>query len=205
MRGANWTLVSQDRRALQRAFYFSRIQADPKEKDTIYDMDVAFLKSTDGGKTWKPIRTPHSDHHDLWIDPTNNQRMLSSNDGGGTVSMNGGTTWTGLEFPTAQLYHVAVTKDIPYQVCGAQQDNTTVCVQSAAGGRRFGVGANMFAPLYAVGGGESGYIAPDPRDPEHLLCGQPGRIADTFRSAQRAKCATFRCIRCSSPACRPPR
>ncbi len=178
--GASWTLVSQDRRALQRAFYFSRIQADPKEKDTIYDMDVAFLKSTDGGKTWKPIRTPHSDHHDLWIDPNNNQRMLSSNDGGGTVSLNGGATWTGLEFPTAQLYHVAVTKDIPYQVCGAQQDNTTVCVQSAAGGRRFGVGSNMFAPLYSVGGGESGYIAPDPNDPNIFYAGSQGALLTRY-------------------------
>ena len=178
--GRSWTLVSQDRRALQRAFYFSRIQADPKEKDTIYDMDVAFLKSTDGGKTWKQIRTPHSDHHDLWIDPTNNHRMLSSNDGGGTVTLNGGTTWTGLEFPTAQLYHVAVTKDIPYQVCGAQQDNTTVCVQSAAGGRRFGVGSNMFAPLYSVGGGESGYIAPDPKDPNIFYAGSQGALLTRF-------------------------
>jgi photosystem II stability/assembly factor-like uncharacterized protein len=178
--GNSWKLVSQDRRALQRAFYFSRIQADPKEKDTIYDMDVAFLKSTDGGKTWKPIRTPHGDHHDLWIDPNNNQRMLSSNDGGGTVSLNGGATWTGLEFPTAQLYHVAVTKDIPYQVCGAQQDNTTVCVQSAAAGRRSGVGTGMFAPLYAVGGGESGYIAPDPKDPNIFYAGSQGALLTRF-------------------------
>src|SRR5437764_377486 len=75
---------------------------------------------------------------------------------------------------------VGITKDIPYQVCGAQQDNTTVCVQSAAGGRRFGVGSNMFAPLYAVGGGESGYIAPDPKDPNMFYAGSQGALLTRF-------------------------
>src|SRR4051812_33618365 len=178
--GTDWTLVSQDRRALQRAFYFSRIYADPKEKDTIYVMNVAFLKSTNAGKDWKVIRTPHSDHHDFWIDPTNNQRVINSNDGGGTVSLNGGTTWTGEEFPTAQLYHVAVTKDIPYHVCGAQQDNTTVCVQSDPSPRRMGVGNGMFAPLYAVGGGESGYIAPDPTNPNIFYAGSQGALLTKY-------------------------
>lgn len=179
--GESWTLVSEDRRALQRSFYFSRLAADPKEKDTIYAMNVAFLKSTTAGKSWKVIKTAHSDHHDLWIDPTDNKRMISSNDGGGSVSLNGGETWTGEEFPTAQLYHVATTKDVPYQVCGAQQDNTTVCVQSEASGRRGGlIGTGMFAPLYAVGGGESGYIAPDPSNPNVFFAGSQGALLTRF-------------------------
>jgi photosystem II stability/assembly factor-like uncharacterized protein len=180
--GATWTLMSQDRRALQRAFYFSRIYADPKQKDTIYVMNVAFLKSTNAGKEFKTLRTPHSDHHDLWIDPNNNQRLINSNDGGGTVSVDGGSTWTAQEFPTAQLYHVAVTKDIPYHVCGAQQDNSTACVQSQAGGSRR-LNSGTFAPLYAVGGGESGYIAPDPKDPNIFYAGSQGALLTKFNRA----------------------
>lgn len=182
--GATWTLVSQDRRALQRAFYFSRIYADPKEKDTIYVMNVAFLKSTNAGKEFKTIRPPHGDNHDLWIDPNNNQRMINSNDGGGNVSVDGGATWTAQDFPTAQLYHVAVTKDIPYQVCGAQQDSSTVCVQSEGGFRRMAAG--MFAPYYAVGGGESGYIAPDPADPNVFFAGSQGALLSRFNRATGA-------------------
>jgi photosystem II stability/assembly factor-like uncharacterized protein len=181
--GETWSLISQDRRVLQRAFYFHRIYADPKEKDTIYAMDVAFLKSTDGGKTWKPLTTlPHGDHHDLWIDPNNNQRMINSNDGGGTVTVSGGATWTGEEYPTAQLYHVATTIDTPYHVCGAQQDNTTVCVQSEAAGRRGGGGGNigMFAALYSVAGGESGYVTPDPSDANIFYGGSQGALLTRY-------------------------
>jgi hypothetical protein len=170
---------------LQRAFYFHRIYADPKDKDTVYAMDVAFLKSTDGGKEWKLLHPPHGDNHDLWIDPNNNQRMISSNDGGGTVSVSGGESWTGEEFPTAQLYHVAVTNDTPYQVCGAQQDNTTACVQSEEMNRRFGAG-NMFAPLYSVGGGESGYVTPDPADPNVFYGGSQGALLTKFNRASGA-------------------
>ncbi|HEX4749500.1 MAG TPA: glycosyl hydrolase [Bryobacteraceae bacterium] len=177
--GATWTLASQDRRARQRAFYYSRIYADPKEKDTIYIMNVNFLKSKDAGKKFTIIRAPHGDNHDLWIDPANNQRMINSNDGGGTVSVDGGETWTPLTFPTAQLYHVATTTDIPYQVCGAQQDNTTVCVQSAAPASAFG-SIGVFAPYYAVGGGESGYIAPDPTDPNIIYAGSQGALLTRF-------------------------
>src|SRR5207302_661900 len=107
---------------------------------------------------------PNGDNHDLWMDSANPARMIESNDGGAGVSVNGGETWTGQEYPTAQLYHVATTRDIPYHVCGAQQDNSTICVSSAAGGRG---GRGGTAP-YAVGGGESGYIAPHPTNPQHL-------------------------------------
>lgn len=184
--GATWTLMSQDRRALQRAFYFSRIYADPKEKDTMYVMDVAFLKSTDAGKTFKTLRPSHSDNHDLWIDPNDNRRMINSNDGGGNVTVDGGATWTAQNYPTAQLYHVAVTKDVPYQVCGAQQDSSTVCVQSEGGGPFRRSGSGMFAPYYAVGGGESGYIAPDPTDANVVYAGSQGALLTRFDRATGA-------------------
>ncbi len=183
--GATWKLMSQDHKALQRAFYYSRVYADPKQKDTLYVMNVALLKSTNAGKEFKSLKQPHGDNHDLWIDPNNNQRMINSNDGGGIVSVDGGASWTAQNFPTAQLYHVAVTKDIPYQVCGAQQDNTTVCVQSVAGGSRF-ASTGMFAPYYAVGGGESGYIAPDPADPNIFYAGSQGALLTRFNRATGA-------------------
>ncbi len=173
--GATWKRVSEDRRLRQRAFYYSRIYADPKERETLYVLNVGFFKSTDGGKTWKTLRVPHSDNHDLWIASNNNKRMLNSNDGGGNASVNGGETWTGQEYPTAQLYHVSTTKDFIYHVCGAQQDNSTVCVSSEGGGR------GRTAPvMYAVGGGESGYIAPHPKNPNLFYAGSQGALLTRF-------------------------
>jgi photosystem II stability/assembly factor-like uncharacterized protein len=174
--GATWKQVSEDRRLRQRAFYYSRIYADPKSKDTLYVLNTGFYKSTDGGKTYRTLRTPHGDNHDLWIDPANPQRMIESNDGGANVSINGGETWTGQEYPTAQLYHVATTRDIPYHVCGAQQDNSTICVGSQSGGRG---GRGGVAP-YAVGGGESGYIAPHPTNPNIFYAGSQGALLTRF-------------------------
>src|SRR5882724_3076031 len=173
--GNTWTKVSEDRGVRQRAFYYSRIYADPKDKETIYIMNVSFYKSIDGGKTYRSLREPHSDNHDMWIDPNNPLRMINSNDGGANVSINGGQTWTDQNFPTAQLYHVATTKDYPYQVCGAQQDNSTVCVQISGGRGRGGAEA-----LYSVGGGESGYIAPHPTNPNLFYAGSQGALLTRF-------------------------
>lgn len=184
--GATWTKVNDDRKLRQRAFYYTHIFADTKDKDTVYGLNVGFYKSTDGGKTFNTtIRPPHGDNHDLWIDPENPKRMITSDDGGASVSITGGQTWTREDFPTAQLYHVATTKDFPYQVCGAQQDNSTVCVQSTGGGRGFG-GGGMFAPIYAVGGGESGYIAPSPKDANVFYAGSQGALLSRYdrRSGQ---------------------
>ncbi len=180
--GATWKKVSDDRRLRQRAFYYSRIYADPKAKDTIYVLNTGFYKSIDGGKTYRTIATPHGDNHDLWIDPANPQRMLESNDGGGNVSINGGQSWTGQQYATAQLYHVATTRDIPYHVCGAQQDSSTICVSSAvAGGRGSGGGGGRGgAPTYSVGGGESGYIAPHPTNPNIFYAGSQGALLTRF-------------------------
>jgi len=175
--GATWKLVSEDRNLRQRAFYYTRVYADPQTKDTVYVLNVGFHKSTDGGKTFRQLRPPHGDNHDLWIDPANPLRMIESNDGGGTVSVNGGLTWTGEQYATAQLYHVAVTKDIPYHVCGAQQDSSTICVASAGGGRG-GRGGGL--SNYDVGGGESGYIAPDPKNANIFYAGSQGALLTRF-------------------------
>ncbi|HEV2690184.1 MAG TPA: glycosyl hydrolase, partial [Bryobacteraceae bacterium] len=169
--GAKWKKISEDRKVRQRAFYYTRIYADPKDKETIYILNTAFFKSTDGGKTYKTIRVPHGDNHDLWIAPNDPKRMINSNDGGANVSVNGGETWTQQGFPTAQLYHIAITKDVPYHVCGAQQDNSTICVSSEeARGQR------AATTMYPVGGGESGYIAPDPKNPNIFYAGSQGAL-----------------------------
>ena len=161
--GATWTRVNDERRLRQRAFYYTRIYADTKDRDTVYVLNTGFYRSTDGGKTYKSFRVPHGDNHDLWIAPNDSKRMINGNDGGANVSVNGAESWTGQDYPTAQFYNAFVTAHVPYHVCGAQQDNSTACV-SSAGDRE----------LYAVGGGESGYIAPDPRNPDVFYAGSYG-------------------------------
>ncbi|HEY0809287.1 MAG TPA: hypothetical protein VGD49_03960, partial [Longimicrobiales bacterium] len=171
--GQTWTRTNEDRRLRQRAFYYTRIYADPKDKDLVYVLNVGFHKSTDGGKTFPTtIRVPHGDNHDMWIAPNDNQRMVESNDGGGNVSVNGGQTWTDQDYPTAQLYHIIASNHKPYWVCGAQQDNSTACVRSR--------GWPQMAPLVAVGGGESGYIANDPENPNIFYAGSYGGLLTRY-------------------------
>ena len=162
--GATWTRINGDRQLWQRAFYFLRVYADTAARDTVYVSNFDLMRSTDGGRTFQKVRAPHGDHHDLWIAPNDAKRIIDSNDGGANVSVTGGRTWTPQTFSTAQLYHVITTKHVPYQACGAQQDNTTVCVPSNGRGASF----------YPVGGGESGYIASDPRNPEVFYAGSYG-------------------------------
>jgi photosystem II stability/assembly factor-like uncharacterized protein len=170
--GATWRQSSDNRNIRQRAFYYSRLVADTKDKDTIYVLNVQFFKSTDAGKTLTTIRVPHGDNHDLWIATGDNQRMVQANDGGANVSVNGGRTWTGQDFPTGQFYNVFTTRHVPYHICGAQQDNSTACVGSQA---QTGAGEGSLPPIfYAVGGGESGYIAPDPTDTNVFFAGSYG-------------------------------
>ncbi len=152
--GATFTQVSDDRNLRQRAFYYTRIVADPKDKETVYVLNVQFHRSRDGGKTWQTIGVPHGDNHDLWIARDNPDRMIQSNDGGANVSWNAGSSWTQQQFPTAQMYDVRVTNHFPYQICGGQQDNSTACVPMD------GDGSYMYAP----GGCETGPVTPHPGD-----------------------------------------
>ncbi len=178
--GATWKRVNYERKLRQRAFYYSRIYADPKLKDRLYVLNVDFHRSDDGGVTFKNYPAPHGDFHDLWIDPNDNQRMLNSSDGGGSVTINGGKTWTSLAFPTAQAYRVAITKDFPYHVCGAQQDNSTFCVAPVGWEQLTGQLRSAGDFLYDVGGGESGYIAPDPRNPNVFFAGSQGALLTRY-------------------------
>lgn len=180
--GATWTRINEDRAIRQRAFYYTRVFADTQNKDLVYVLNVNFHKSVDGGKTFTTLRPPHGDNHDLWIAPDDNKRIIASNDGGGTVSINGGETWTDEDYPTAQLYHVITTKDFNYHVCGAQQDNTTLCAPSRPDPRqppRMGQG-DPGSWFYQVGGGESGYIAPSPVNPDIFYAGSQGALITRF-------------------------
>ena len=185
--GSSWKIVNNERKLRQRAFYYSRIVADTKDSNTIYGLNVNFYKSTDGGISFKTeIKPPHGDNHDLWIDPENPMRMATSNDGGGTISVNGGKTWTDEDFPTAQLYHITTTADFPYQVAGAQQDNSTVVVPSEDYWYK-SLNTNSIKPgigfAYSIGGGESGYIAQDPKNPDIFYAGSQGALLTRFNRA----------------------
>lgn len=178
--GWTWERINDERKLRQRAFYYSRIYADPQDKETVYCLNVRFWKSTDGGKTFDvQIRPPHGDNHDLWIDPNDPNRMINANDGGGTVSINGGKTWTELDFPTTQFYHVMTTSDVPYHVAGAQQDNSTLAMPSDGWNHRQARGPNH-GWYYAVGGGESGWITQSPTDPDVFYAGSQGALLTRY-------------------------
>lgn len=179
--GASWALVNAHRDIWQRAFYFQRIQADPADRNSIYILNFRLMRSTDGGRTLESVRETHADHHDLWIDPANPLRMIDGNDGGGVVSVNGGRTWTEMRYPTAQIYRLATTTDFPYHACGAQQDNSTVCVSSEPGHLQNPRGVST-EWMYSVGGGESGYIALRPTDPNIFYAGATNALTRYDRS-----------------------
>ncbi|MBS0012293.1 MAG: hypothetical protein KFF49_12840, partial [Bacteroidales bacterium] len=169
--GENWERVNSDRSLRQRAWYYTRVYADPVDENTVYVLNVAFHKSTDGGRTFERIRTPHGDHHDLWIDPENNAVMAVADDGGVQVSMDGGSGWsTMMNQPTAQFYRVTTDDHFPYRIYGAQQDNSTVRIES----RSFGYGGITEDNWERTAGGESGWIAPDPDDNDIVYGGSYG-------------------------------
>ena len=180
--GATWSLVNNERKLRQRAFYYTHVVADPKLKDRVYVLNVSFFRSDDGGAHFdSTIAVPHGDNHDLWIAPNDNQRMIEANDGGGTISVNAGRSWSEQDFPTAQLYHVAVTTDFPYHVCGAQQDNSTLCLPSNDWSNLRGARTRKLGDwMYDVGGGESGYIAPDPKNPNIIYAGSQGALLTRY-------------------------
>jgi len=181
--GWTWKRVNAERKLRQRAFYYSRLVADPFDKDVVYGLNVGLWKSTDGGETFDiRIRPPHGDHHDLWIDPNDPNRMISANDGGGTVSINGGQTWTEQDYTTTQFYHVMTTSDVPYHVAGAQQDNSTLAMPSDGWGHKLGRGPSH-GYHYAVGGGESGWITQSPTDPDVFYAGSQGALLTRFNRA----------------------
>src|SRR5213080_810740 len=173
--GKTWTKTNEQRNLRQRAWYYSRIYADPKNADTVYVLNTGFYKSNDAGKTFTPISVPHGDNHDLWIAPDDPNRMINSNDGGANVSFNGGKSWTEQDQATAQFYRVSLDNDFPYNIYGAQQDNSTVRIASRTTDN--GIAERDW---YDVGGGESGWIAPSPKDSEIVFAGSYGGLITRY-------------------------
>jgi photosystem II stability/assembly factor-like uncharacterized protein len=159
--GETWDFVNPSHSLWQRPWYYMHIIADPRDENVVYIMDVEAFKSTDGGHLFNKVKVPHGDNHGLWIDPRDTRRMIAANDGGVTVTLDGGKNWTPQDNqPTAQFYHVTTDTAVPYRVYGAQQDSGTVAIAS-----RSDEGAIDRQDWYDVGGGEAGYIAPYPADP----------------------------------------
>ncbi len=159
--GKTWKLINGHRVLHSRAWYYIHITADPVDEDTVYVMNVPMMKSVDAGKTWTKMTTPHSDHHDQWINPHNNRNMINANDGGATVTFDGGETWSSImNQPTGQFYRISTDNLSPFRIYGGQQDNSTVAIASESNHGGIGV-----PDYFAVGGGESAHIAFDPDDP----------------------------------------
>jgi photosystem II stability/assembly factor-like uncharacterized protein len=168
--GDSWTRLNDDGRLRQRAWYFTHIFADPKSSDVVYVLNTGMFRSADGGRTFNLLPAPHGDHHGFWIDPDHPERLINGNDGGATISIDGGKTWsTQYNQPTAQFYHVITDNRWPYYIYGAQQDNSTIAIKSYDDDGVIGR-----QDWYAVGGGESGYIAPYPPDPNITYAGAEG-------------------------------
>lgn len=158
--GESWTKVSRNRALRSRAWYYTRIYADSQDEDKVYAMNVSYGVSKDGGTTWTLKNAPHGDHHDLWIDPTNNQRMIIADDGGAQISTDAGTNWTTYyNQPTAQFYRIATDDHFPYRIYGAQQDNTSIRIAHRSDGRS--ISENDWE---VTGGGESASHAIDAAD-----------------------------------------
>jgi photosystem II stability/assembly factor-like uncharacterized protein len=163
--GASFSLISSNPQLSTRSFYYTTITADPTNADVVYAGAEGYFKSTDGGRTWASMSVPHGDNHDMWVNPSNGQILIQSNDGGANVSLNGGRTWsTQYNQPTAEIYQVYVDDQFPYRLYGAQQDNSTLILPSlpvASGGLDDPIQGWQTGP-----GCETGPIMPHPTNPD---------------------------------------
>ena len=169
--GAHWRRTSADPRIWQRGWYFGRITVDPRISDWIYAMNTIVLRSDDGGSTFVPLKgdSTGDDFHELWIDPADPDRQILGVDQGALVTLNGGSTWSSWHNqPTAQMYHVSTDSRFPYRLYGAQQDSGAIALPSRSNNGN-GITMEQFREITA--GGESGMIAPDPRDPDIVYGG----------------------------------
>ncbi len=182
--GETWKKTNSERKLRQRAWYYTRIYADPADAEAVYVLNVDFYRSADGGKTFVEIDTPHGDNHDLWIDPDDPLRMIEANDGGANVSTDGGKTWTTQSNqPTAQFYRVSTDNAFPYRLLGGQQDNSTVRIRS-----RSALGSAISARDWEpTAGGESGHVVAKPDDPDIVYGGSYGGFLTVLdhRSGER--------------------
>ena len=182
--GKTWTQVNKNRVNVARSWYYMEIFADPQNENTVYVLNAPVMKSIDGGKSFSNIAVPHGDNHHLWINPTNNQNLINSNDGGANISFNGGKSWsTQQNQPTAQFYRVITDNQVPYRVYGGQQDNSTMSIAS-----RTNDGGIDWKDWYAVAGGESAFIAFDPDNPETVYGGTyQGNISKWTKASNEQK------------------
>lgn len=165
--GKTWEKMNDESKIRQRAWYFSCVKPDPENPDIVYVLNVEMWKSTDGGKSFSEMQTPHGDHHDLWIDPADPKRMILADDGGAQVSFDGGENWSSYyNQPTAQIYRVSTDNDVPYRILGAQQDNSTLRIAHRSKGGEIGRG-----DWQPTAGFESGYVVADPTDPDIVYGG----------------------------------
>ncbi len=170
--GATWRKTNDDRNLRQRAWYYTRIYADTKDEDMVYVVNVSYHRSKDGGRTFQSFSAPHGDHHDLWIAPEDNQRMVIADDGGAQVSFDGGLNWSTYDNqPTGQFYRVTTDNAFPYRIYGAQQDNSTLRIYHRTDG-----GSITQSDWETTAGSESGHIAPDPKDLDVVYGGNYGGL-----------------------------
>ncbi|WP_088323735.1 WD40/YVTN/BNR-like repeat-containing protein [Polaribacter tangerinus] len=170
--GKTWKLINSERKLRQRAWYYTRLYADTQDENILYVLNVRYHKSTDGGKTYKTYNAPHGDHHDLWIAPENNQRMIIGDDGGAQVSYDAGENWsTYMNQPTAQFYRVTTDNHFPYRILAAQQDNSTVRISHRTAGSFI-----TESDWEATAGGESAHIAVDPLNNDIVYGGSYGGL-----------------------------
>ena len=182
--GESWNRVNKERVLRARAWYYTHVFADPVDADTVYVLNAPMMKSTDGGRTFRRISTPHGDNHSLWINPGDNANMINGNDGGANVSFNSGRSWsTQANQPTAQFYRVSVDRRFPYHLYGGQQDNSTVAIASRT--MDGGIGREDW---YPIGGCESAHVAFDPDDPNLVYAGcYQGIITEYNRRLQQSR------------------
>jgi photosystem II stability/assembly factor-like uncharacterized protein len=168
--GEKWKHVNDEHKIRERAWYYTRVYADPKNPDVLYVPNVELHRSNDGGVTFDHVSVLHGDTHDLWIDPGDSRRMILGDDGGATITFNGGRTWSTQDNqPTAQFYRVATDNRFPFWVYGSQQDNSSVAIPSGVTGQGID-----FTDWHSVGGGESGWIAPKGDDFDVVFAGEYG-------------------------------
>jgi len=165
--GENWSQVSSNRQLISRSWYYMHLYTDPNNADTIYSLNAPLMKSTDGGKNWSRIVTPHGDHHGHWINPANSLNQINANDGGATVTFDGGKTWSSIHNqPTAQFYRVNTDNSFPYRMFSGQQDNSSVGIASK------GVSGDMSEAAYiSVAGCENAHVAMDRDNPRYMYGG----------------------------------
>ncbi|OEK03857.1 hypothetical protein BFP97_13095 [Roseivirga sp. 4D4] len=176
--GKNWRLINPDRLLRARSWYYMHIQAHPTDEESVFIMNAPLVQSTDNGKTFVNLGTPHGDNHQVWVNPEHPQYMINANDGGANVSINGGKDWSRQDNqPTAQFYRVNADMQFPYRIYGGQQDNSSVSIASRVNGG--GISNNDFFP---VGGCESAYSAFDPKDPKYVYSGCYQGIIDEWNS-----------------------